>query len=232
MAAAPLTSPQRQLLLDLELDQPRTFDNFVAGANGELLARLADLAPGSTALYLWGPEGSGRSHLLQAATARAAGQRAAPLLRGDAVGDYLTPPPGALLAVDDVERLDAAAQIALFRAFNSARLEGWTLLLSGPCPPAQLNLREDLRTRIGQCLIYEVQALSEEDKAATLRQQAAARGMRLDEAIVQWLLRHGRRDLPSLLAALDALDRASLEQKRPPTLPLLRAALQSRSDLA
>lgn len=232
MTAAPLTIPRRQLLLGLELDQPRSFDNFVAGANEELLVRLISLASGSAPLYLWGPQGCGRSHLLQATTAMATANRATLFCRGEEVGDYLEPPSGALLVVDDVERLGEAAQIALFRAFNSARREGWTLLLAGPRPPAELDLREDLRTRIGQCLIYEVQALSDQDKAETLRQQATARGMRLDEAIIQWLLRYGRRDLPSLLAALNALDQASLEQKRPPTLPLLREVLQSRSDAA
>lgn len=231
--AAPLAVPHRQLLLGLGLDQPQTFDTFVPGTNGELLTQLHGLVMGSPPIYLWGAQGCGRSHLLQAVLALSHSpdlQRPTLFRRGQDVGDYLEPPSGALLVVDDVHQLNEAAQIALFRAFNSARREAWTLLLSGPCPPAELALREDLRTRIGQCLIYEVQALSDQDKAATLRQQASARGMRLDDAIIHWLLRHGRRDLPSLLMALNALDQASLEQKRPPTLPLLREVLQSRSD--
>jgi len=53
----------------------------------------------------------------------------------------------------------------------------------------------------------------------------------MDPGVVHYLLRHGRRDLPSLMAMLDSLDRASLEQKRPPTLPLLRELMQSSLDL-
>jgi DnaA-homolog protein len=42
-----------------------------------------------------------------------------------------------------------------------------------------------------------------------------------------YLLTHFRRDMPSLMALLDALDRFSLEQKRAVTLPLLRTMLAS-----
>jgi DnaA family protein len=55
--------------------------------------------------------------------------------------------------------------------------------------------------------------------------------MLMDPAVVHYLLRHGRRDLPSLMAMLNSLDRASLEQKRPPTLPLLRELMQTSLDL-
>jgi DnaA family protein len=134
--------------------------------------------------------------------------------------------PGSLLVVDDVDRLSATAQITLFRSYNSARLGRYGLLLSGPLPPAELALREDLRTRIGQCLIYELKPLSDEEKAAALRHHADGRGMRLDDAIIAYLLRHGRRDLPSLLAVVEALDKTSLELKRPATLPLLREIMQ------
>ena len=87
-------------------------------------------------------------------------------------------------------------------------------------------LREDLRTRIGQSLIFEVKALTDTDREAILAAQAATRGLRLEPEIVQYLLRHGRRDLTSLLRTLDALDAASLERKRAITLPLLREVLQ------
>jgi len=101
-----------------------------------------------------------------------------------------------------------------------------TLITSGCAAPLHLNLREDLRTRIGQSLIFEVKALNDDDRLAILNAQAAARGLRLDPDIVQYLLRHGRRDLTSLLRTLDALDAASLERKRAITLPLLREILQ------
>lgn len=217
-----------QLLLDLLPTQAPSLDNFIAGENAELLSRLRVLAqPGCfDAIYLWGPAGCGKSHLLSAAARLALRKRPALLLADRPAAATFTAPPGGLLIVDDVETLDEAAQIALFRIFNTARMIGLGLLIAGHQPPVQLQLREDLRTRIGQMLIYEVRTLDDEQKAAALRRHALERGLRVDDGLVRYLLSHGRRDLPSLMAVLDHLDRATLERQRPATLPLLKEALQ------
>jgi DnaA family protein len=221
-----------QLLLDLKPEQIPSLDNFVAGINTELVGRLQALAGahGFDLLYVWGPPGSGRTHLL-AATARAAAlQRPTSLLAGEQVGAELPVVPGGLLVIDDIDQLSADGQVALFRAFNSARLIGLSLLLAGPLPPLQLQLREDLRTRVGQSLIFEVKPLSDDEKSDALRHHALQRGMRVDDGLVHYLLRHGRRDLPSLMAVLNHLDQASLEQKRPATLPLLKEVMEFQFD--
>jgi DnaA family protein len=218
-----------QLLLDLKPEQLPTLDNFVAGANIELLSRLHDLADSQSfeAVYLWGPEGGGKSHLLAATVAAAAAShRPAIFLAAADVGAELPAEPRTLLAIDDVQHLGEAAQIALFRIFNAARLAGLTLVLSGDEPPGRLGLREDLRTRIGQAMIYEMKPLSDEEKSAALTRHALLRGMRVDPSLARYLLAHGRRDLPSLMAVLDGLDRATLEQQRPATLPLLKEVMQ------
>lgn len=217
-----------QLLLDLKLEQPPSFDNFIAGSNEELVDRLRSLAdPGCfDTIYVWGAPGSGRSHLLGAVYCAAVPNRTTRLFEGAATAPNMALPIGGLLIVDDVDHLDADAQIALFRAFNAARLVGHAVLLAGSVPPLQLNLREDLRTRIGQSLIYEVKPLTDEEKSAALARHAFVRGMKVDDSLVNYLLRHGRRDLPSLMAVLDALDRATLEQQRPATLPLLKEVME------
>jgi len=196
----------RQLALPLQPPPAPSLENFVPGANGELLARLRELAAGrcpEAVIYLWGAPGSGRSHLLTA-SAR----------------------PGVTLA-DDVERLDATAQIALFNAINEARDAGGTVLAAGNAPPAQLALREDLRSRLGWGLVYEVKPLTDAEKAVYLHAEAARRGLRLSDEVVWYLLTHVRRDMPSLGAILEHLDRASLEQHRALTLPLVREALRA-----
>lgn len=220
----------QQLTLDIRPEQNPTLDNFIAGANAELVARLRALAQPKAfdAVYIWGPQGSGRTHLLRAALAAAdAVGRRVVMVAGEEAGAELPCPPGGLLIVDDVDRLDDTAQVALFRAFNSARLAGLALLLAGPAAPLELKLREDLRTRIGQALVYHVQPLSDEEKAATLHSQASQRGLRVEEGVIGYMLRHTARDLPSLMAVLDALDRASLERKRPVTVPLLKEMLNN-----
>jgi DnaA-homolog protein len=222
----------KQLVLDIRPDAPPTLENFIAGANQPLVDALAVavVSPGGH-LYLWGDAGSGRSHLLRAAC-HAAIQAERPAHYCPASGDGGFPDtPHAVLAVDDVQALPEARQIALFNAFNRAGGADQTLILAGPAAPLGLNLREDLRTRIGQTLVFHVRPLDDLARSAILLSQAARRGLRLEEEVIAYLLRYGRRDLPSLLGVLEALDQASLERKRPITLPLLRQVMQTGLDI-
>jgi DnaA family protein len=93
-------------------------------------------------------------------------------------------------------------------------------------PPAQLTLREDLRTRLAWGLVYQVHGLSDDEKIDALSKSADARGLVLSPGVLPYLLTHFRRDMQSLSAILDALDRYSLETQRPITMPLLRELLQ------
>jgi len=219
----------KQLALDIIAPAAPSFDNFVAGPNSWLVARLRALAlPHSLDLiYLWGGQGSGRTHLLHA-TAQAARSANRPVVWAAAESGRvdLSASPGALVLADDIERLDETGQIALFRAFNTASMVGLAMLLAGCEPPLRQNVREDLRTRLGAMLVFELKPLSDEEKAQTLLRHAHGRGLRVGRDVIDYLLRHGRRDLPALLGVLDALDRACLERKRPVTVPLLREILR------
>ena len=221
-----------QLLLNLSPPPPPGFANFIASGNDELLARLRHLAMQRVrdAVYLWGPPGVGKSHLLAAAASAAQALRPVHWL-----GESPPPTPGAmadaLLLVDDVEALDATAQASLFRLLVASAPPA-ALLLAGAAPPLQLTaLREDLRTRIGQCLVYALTAPDEAAIRAALHTRARSRGFNLDEGLVAYLLSRSRRDLPSLLAVLDELDRVTLEQQRPVTLTILKETLQRRAPI-
>ena len=213
----------RQLLLAIQPAPEATFDNFVPGANVELLARLRDVAGARSkeaVIYLWGDPGSGRTHLLRAAV------RAAPDAGYVSAGSVLGAPEVRLLAVDDVERLADDEQVAVFRLINRARDGAGTVLAAGNVPPAQLALRDDLRSRLGWGLAYQVHPLTDADKALWLRAEAERRGLRLADEVVWYVLTRVRRDMPSLIAILEHLDRYSLERQRSVTLPLVRQALQ------
>lgn len=200
-----------QLPLEISRAPEPAFDNFLPGDNAEALASVHALALGGLPepiVYLWGTPGSGRSHLL-----RAAG-RANP----------------SLAVADDVESLDAGAQQALFNAINAARDGRGGVLAAGDAPPAGLRLREDLRTRLGWGLVYQLKPLTDEQKAEHLRTAAARRGLALPDEVVAYLLARLPRDLYSLNALLDRLDRHSLARQRPLTVPLVREVLQSNSD--
>jgi DnaA family protein len=131
------------------------------------------------------------------------------------------------VAVDDVDRLSGPHEIALFNLYNRLREEGGILLAAGNAPPAQLALRADVVTRLGWGLVYQVHALSDEEMAEAVVQHAAVRGFRLERDVQQYLLNRVQRDMPTLLAMLDALDRYSREEKRAITVPLLRELLGS-----
>lgn len=217
-----------QLLLDIAPDRPATLDNFVAGRNMELLSALRHaLAGGSErCFYLWGEDGSGKSHLLRACVHAAPEMKLSAVYARGNVPSQLMDAGAALAAVDDVELLDDTAQIHLFDLYNRMRDSGGMLLVSGRQSPLHLGLRDDLRTRLGWGLVYQVHGLSDEEKALALARHAQARGFALPPEISQYLLRHGRRDLPSLLAVLDALDEHTLRLHRAPSVPLLREILQ------
>ncbi len=222
----------KQLALDFIVAPAPTLDNFVAGRNAELLQNLRQWAFRDTRerfIYVWGLAGSGRSHLLKSAVAavRDSGASAAYVECSGGMQFAEDLEHMDRVAVDNVDRLDDTAQIALFNLYNSLRERHGALLVSGNAPPVQLKLRADLVTRLGWGLVYQVHALSDEEKTQALTRHAAARGFPLSGEVCDYLLNRVRRDLPSLLAMLDALDRHSLETKRPITVPLVRELLQA-----
>ncbi|MGS0741156.1 DnaA regulatory inactivator Hda [Glaciimonas sp. GG7] len=237
----------RQLLLDITTDDAQTLDTFVIGNNHEVLHFLQQLtvpsttavtAPGDRFVYLWGQSGAGKSHLLQAfarttnahliAAADLNAHHAIEYNEAYSAGLFHFSPEDTGYLIDDCDKLCAEDQILAFGLFNQIREHGGWLITSGGQPPAELTntVREDLRTRLGWGLIYQLHGLSDEEKISTLTQAAQARGLTLSSGVLPYLITHFRRDMRSLMAKLDELDRYSLETKRPITLPLLRSLLQ------
>ncbi|MDP2238924.1 MAG: DnaA regulatory inactivator Hda [Burkholderiales bacterium] len=222
----------KQLALDIVAALSPTLDNFVPGRNAELLHNLERMVAGEADerfIYIWGAAGSGRSHLLMGAVAAArdAGASAACIACAAETqfGEGIERMD--CVAVDNADRLGEAAQVALFNLYNLLREGRGALIVSGDAPPMQLKLRQDLVTRLGWGLVYQVHALTDEEKTRALMVHAEGRGFRLSGEVCNYLLHHVRRDLPTLLAMLDALDRHSLETKRQITVPLVRELLQA-----
>lgn len=217
----------QQIPLDFAIAPEPTLDNFVAGANDEVLSAVRALAArsGAGCICLWGPPGCGRTHLLQAAVARVRAEGGAACYATAALPaaeDALE----AFLAVDDIESLDAADQRRLFALLDAAVRGDLRLLLAAGNAPMALPLREDVRTRVALGLVLQVRPLTDEQKREALAAHARARGFELPRDVGEYLLVHGRRDLPSLMAVLDAADRYSLQAKRPVSLPLVREVLE------
>jgi DnaA family protein len=219
----------RQLLLDLDADKPQTLATFVVGTNAELMQRLhllatcARTAANENFVYLWGNAGGGKSHLLHALALLPAARYIAAEAPAEA---FLFNPDVSLYLLDDCDKLSQEAQIDAFALFNQVRENNGIMITAGIVAPAGLAVREDLRTRLGWGLIYQVHELTDEEKIAALSHAALARGLTLSSGVLPYLITHFKRDMRSLSAMLDALDHYSLETKRPITLPLLRNLLQ------
>ena len=228
-----------QLPLALRWPAHQRFDAFRVGENGvalDLLRRAAAEA-GPAPIFLAGVPGSGRTHLLIATcfAASEAGRRAQYLplaaLREDAIPATIRALGGSdLLALDDIDAIagNDAAEHALFDLYNRCRADGATLVFAASAPPAQIGFAlPDLVSRLAACTRIVLKPLAESERRELLRERAAARGIELDEAVVDWLFSREKRDLGSLLGVLDRVDAASLAAQRRVTVPFLRKLLDA-----
>ncbi len=217
-----------QLIFDFAERGYPGFDKFLGTENAELVYVLQHKH--DPFIYVWGEEGAGKSHLLRAWVAQAldAGKKAVyidaaatPLTEAALEADYL--------AIDQIEKLGNEEQALLFAVFNRFRNSGkGFLLLSSEHTPQQLVIREDLRTRMAYCLVYEVKPLTDREKIDALVSMAAARQVTIDPEIFEYLLNHWRRDMDSLMQMLDTLDNYAVTMGKRITLPLLRQLLKQQ----
>lgn len=216
----------KQIPLAIGPEPARTFENFLSGPNAAAVAHLLALQPGAPPVYLWGPPGSGKSHLLHAAIHRAQerGESTAWFSTGTGL-PWQAPEHCAWLVFDDCEAFDETQQHAAFALFVDATVRGAAILAAGRLPPVDLAIREDLRTRLGWGHVFALEPLAEPEVRAALRREADRRGTFLSDEVMDYLLTRFARDLKHLMGQLDRLDEFSLSTKRAITVPLLKQML-------
>ena len=226
----------KQIALDIGLATAPAFNNFFAGPNQAALSDLQRWAGSPlrspVPTYLWGEPGSGKTHLLKAAVAVLQQQ-------GARVGwldaSSIEPPEfndgWSAVVLDDCHLYTAIQQQAAFNWFvnavSSPDGQPRGVLAAGSLPPADLLLRDDLRSRLGWGHIYELHALTEPERRGVLRAQADARGIFLSDEVISFVLSRFSRDLSSLMQLLDQLDGYALQTQRAVTVPLIKAMLES-----
>lgn len=235
----------RQLLLEITPTQSPSLDNTVVGANAAAIDAAKGLSPGR-ALYIWGPPGCGRSHLLRAIIKDKKAyffdlntppeEIMALATRPRERLDALDPLKVEFIAVDDIQEMTADQQAAVFALYNrwrelAATQQAFGLVVAGDRAPMMMSLREDLRTRLGWDLVFRLEALSDAEKREALTAYAYRRGLPLSEEILDWMLTYYTRDIRQLFALVDALDRYSLSKHRTVTVPLVRQMLTDREFL-
>ena len=229
-----------QLPLGLALRDSARFDSFFPGQNREALdsVRLAAAGQGESLVFLAGPAGTGKSHLLQAACHHATGCRRAatylPLrqLAGLAPGVLDGLEQLDLVCLDDVQFVagETAWEHALFDLFNRLREAGGTLLATGERRPDLIGFGlPDLASRLGWGLTYRLRPLADADMLAALTCRAAGRGLALPEETASYLLKRVPRDPAGVFDLLDRLDQASMVEQRRLTIPFVRAVLAELS---
>ena len=197
-----------QLILNISPPEKKTFDNYVFGKNAEIVATLKDFDSkncGFQIIYLWGVEGSGKSHLLNALKN--------PLIE----------------KIEDLQDMDTQEHTKLFNLINEIKSNDKKIIITGNQSPDEIkNMREDLLSRLKWGLVLHIKPLSDEDKFKVITNQSQERGFYIEEKVIQYCLRHLRRDLHTLINTLHALDEWSLKKKRPITINLLMELLNKK----
>ena len=227
----------KQLALDIGLAPVPTLEGFFPGPNAAPLQHLKQALIDTSArapvpTYLWGEAGSGKTHLLQAVR-EALREQGASVGWRDAKSKYAPPfdENWAGVLLDDVHLYTQAQQNVAFNWFINAMspangVPRW-VISTGGVPPADLPLREDLCSRLGWGHVFHLQMPGEAELRTVLRQQASARGLVLGDDVTDYTLKRFARDLGSLMALLERLDRHALRTQRALTIPLLKDMLDS-----
>lgn len=221
-----------QLPLALSLEDHASFATFVGAANAAAVEHVRSLTTGrADTVWLWGGDGAGKSHLLQAAcrAATAAERRAmyvALPAAAPAILDGLEDVD--LLALDDVHAVagDLAWEQPLFAILDAFLSRAGALLLAANAPAARCGFRlADLASRGAGAVTYRLMPLADDERVDALLAHAAARGLELDVPAAEFLLKRVARDMTALTHWLARLDRASLSAQRKLTIPFIREQL-------
>lgn len=234
-----LFSPQ--IPLPLEPRRPDRFEDFVPGPNEHvLLATKKILDEPDGVLFLSGPEGTGKSHLLNALchAARERGLGAFYIALKQLPDEAAAGLEGLrgldLVCVDDLESVAGKAvwERALFRCFNEVRDANGRLAVSSCESLSSLHFDlADLQSRLAWGLRMNLRPLNDEGKLLVLQQRARALGIELPRDVQTYLIKHGKRDMGSLLKMLERIKDAAFVAKRRITVPLAREILTSSRSL-
>jgi DnaA family protein len=213
--------------------QKRDFASFVQGENQVLLYFLNTIIKKekNDCLYIWGPQGTGKTHLLQAACKQANEINYQvtyiPLRQHKDFSPEMLNGLGKLdlICVDDLEFIsdNVEWQQRLTLLFNEIRDNHNSMIISSAISPKNINIElNDLKSRLVWGQVYKIKPPNDELKIEILKKKATERSFELSNDVVEFLIRRSDRDLNSLIEILDEIDRSSLAAKRKITIPFVK----------
>lgn len=218
----------QQLTLGIRLRDDATFDNYYVSQNEQVVHNLQE--QNEPYVFLFGENGAGKSHLLQAAC-HEIGKKGLPVVYLPLAEDGLMPAMFdglenmSLIALDDIQEIigDDEWEYALFNLYNRVREKGVSMLVSSSQPLASLKIKlADLKSRLSWGPTFQLHGLSDKEKTQALQQRAKNRGLILADEVVTYLLKRSPRDMSSLFALFEKLDKASMVEKRKLTIPFIK----------
>ena len=194
-----------QLLLNIHPPSIKSLENFVIGDNFEAISVIKKFTTDKNLqfFYLWGVQGSGKSHLSS-------------VVKNNNI-----------LVIEDIESMSDIEQIQAFSIFNNCKENGKKLFITGSNSPNNMGLRSDLASRLSWGIVYQIKALTDNEKKLALLNHSKQKGMSSNVKVIEYCMKNLKRDLHYLIATLDALDNWSLKTKKPMTIPLLKKLLES-----
>jgi DnaA-homolog protein len=231
----------KQLALDVLLNDHNTFDNFLIGDNQGLIDYLRTFSSENSAvttgnfIYIWGPNYSGRSHLLHACCCEANKNKCSCFYLSLQNINKLTPQilenleTTSLVCLDDIQNISNKPEWeeAIFKTFNGLSEHKNRLLIAADTTPQLLPITlPDLKSRLAWGLSLSILPLTDEQKLAALQMRANKRGLQFPESVGKYLLNRYARDTKNLFAVLDKLDKASLISQRKLTIPFVKEILK------
>lgn len=229
-----------QIPLQLTPLRDSRFENFVDGPNHTVVKALKHLTDESGShVFLYGGEGSGKSHLLNAMCIETrendgrAFYLALKRLPRDAIASLEGLEKLDLVCVDDLHVIagDRAWEEALFHCFNRIREANGCLLVSSRERLSALKLvLPDLKSRLAWGLRLQLLPLEDQDKLEVINLHCDALGLSLPDEVQQYLLKHHDRSMAALVHTVESLQQAALTHKRRITIPLAREVLKNRKE--
>ena len=218
-----------QLGLPISLDSKMLLDNFLG--NKQLLDFIVQLHLDKTSaeIYVYGPTGLGKTHLLQGAVLKALSDQQSAMY----IDCYNSLPSHVLesieqlnwISIDNIDAINDNQQDLFFDLYNRAKQAKVSMIISGSDLPSELGVMKDLKTRLGLATIFQLQPLDDELTMLVLNNQMIDRNLSINSKVYEYLFKHYSRDVKVLLTAIDDLDKASLQVKQSITIPFVKKIL-------